>query len=127
MSGIGAVVYAKDHRLVTAFYAAVLDMATVEVEDDFALLQSDDTELVVVRIPEEIAAEIDIAEPPVRRGEQTVKAVFGVSSIADARAVAPRFGGIVDPPEAERSFRDAVVCDGHDPEGNVFRLRQLEP
>jgi hypothetical protein len=30
----------------------------------------------------------------------------------------------MNPVEREWRFEDAKVCDGHDPEGNVFQLRQ---
>jgi hypothetical protein len=31
----------------------------------------------------------------------------------------------LNPPDAEWLFEGSRVCDGHDPEGNVFQLRQV--
>jgi hypothetical protein len=41
------------------------------------------------------------------------------------RETAAKLGGELDPPERERLFQLSIVCDGHDPEGNVLQLRQV--
>jgi len=48
-----------------------------------------------------------------------------VPSIAASRETAAKLGGELNPPEREWEFDQAKVCDGHDPEGNVFQLRQF--
>jgi predicted enzyme related to lactoylglutathione lyase len=120
---IGAVLYAKDlHRLVD-FYAAVAGLQVQTVEDGFAVLGAAPTRLVIVRIPTQIADTIEIETPPMRREDTPIKLVFGVADIAAARQSALDRGGAVNGEEREWNFEGARVCDGHDPEGNVFQLR----
>jgi len=120
----GAVVYAKDLARVSRFYAQVAGLDIVHEVADHAVLESGDCELVVVAIPAAIAAGIHIATPPVRRENTALKLVFRVDDLAAARALAEAAGGALNPPEREWDFQGARVCDGHDPEGNVFQLRQ---
>jgi predicted enzyme related to lactoylglutathione lyase len=120
----GVAVYAKDPTVVGRFYAAVAGVDVVEEEEEFVALASDALELIVVRIPEKIAQEIVIASPPVRREETPVKPLLPVASIAAARELATSLGGVVDGTEREWTWHGATVVDGHDPEGNVFQLRE---
>ena len=123
----GIVVYAKEVGRVAAFYAAVAGLDLVEATDGYVVLASDALEFVVVRIPDEIAGTIEVATPPVRRTETPLKPVLPVADIASARQRAPGLGGVVDPPAREWRWGDTTVCDGNDPEGNVFQLRDPQP
>ncbi len=67
-----------------------------------------------------------IADPPVRREDAAIKLMFPVPSIGDARALAARLGGELNPPDREWQFGAYRVCDGHDSEGNVFQVRASE-
>jgi len=120
----GAVLYVKDVERVAAYYAAVLGLQPGDRDDDHVVLESPQSQLVVLRIPKAIAASIEIAVPPVRRTRTPVKLVFFVPSLAAARVSAGAFGGVVDPVETEWMFQGFKVCDGHDPEGNVIQLRE---
>ena len=120
----GAVVYAKNLSRVGEFYAAVAGLSVTEAESGHIVMESGAFQLVVVAIPPQIAASIQVESPPIRREETPVKLVFIVSSIEAARAKAAQLGGLMNPPEREWQFQGCVVCDGHDPEGNVFQLRQ---
>jgi catechol 2,3-dioxygenase-like lactoylglutathione lyase family enzyme len=122
--GIQGVVYVVDLDRMTRFYAEVLGLEVVEHEPgDVATLESGAVTLSLVRIPDEVAAEIVIADPPARREDVALKLSFPVASIARAREAAAAAGGIVDDPDHEWEFRGNIVCDGHDPEGNVVSLR----
>lgn len=121
---MGAVVFAKDVTRVGVFYAAITGLAVMRTEPGWMLLESPAYQLVVHGIPEDIAADTEIASPPVRRADTAVKLVFPVTSLASAREQAERLGGAVDPPEREWQFGALRVCDGLDPEGNVIQLRQ---
>jgi predicted enzyme related to lactoylglutathione lyase len=74
--------------------------------------------------PARIAEQIQIASPPVRREDTAVKLWFAVPSLAAARSLVARLGGELNGPEREWQFEGDRVCDGHDPEGNVFQLRE---
>ena len=120
----GAVLYAKDLQRLVAFYAAVTGLDVQSVQKGFAVLGGEPSRLVIVRIPKHIADAIDIATPPERREETPIKLAFSVDDIAGVRNRAAELGGILDAVEREWEFEGARVCDGHDPEGNVFQVRK---
>jgi len=119
----GAVLSAKDVPRVAAFYASVTTLAVVHAEDDHVVLEDDGVQLVVRAIPAPLAATIEVSTPPRRRDAVPVKLVFVVSSLAAVRELAAAAGGALNPPEREWSFRGHLVCDGHDPEGNIVQFR----
>lgn len=120
---VGAVLHAKDLQRLAEFYAAVTGIELRHVDDGFSVLGVKQSELVIVRIPKHIADSITIESPPVRRDAAPVKLVFAIEDIAAARRRAVERGGAVKPVEDEWMFEGVKVCDGHDPEGNVFQLR----
>lgn len=122
----GAVVYAKDIGRVSQFYSRVAGLEKRDENDRFVVLESSSFQLVVVATPARIAAHIQIASPPVRREDTAIKLVFLVPSIAEARLAAAEAGGALNGTEREWQFQGARVCDGHDPEGNVFQLREKQ-
>ena len=121
---IGAVLYAKDLDRLVEFYSSVAGIEPQAVEKGFAILGSRPSQFVILRIPKRIADTIDIATPPEPREDTPLKLVFGVEDIAHARELAAGLGGAIGPANREWEFEGAKVCDGHDPEGNVFQLRQ---
>lgn len=123
----GVVVYAKDVAAVAAFYESVAGLVVAEVAEGHVALVSDALELVVVRIPAELARTIEISRPPRRREETPIKPLLPVASLALARERALNAGGVLNGAESEWRWGGALVCDGHDPEGNVFQLRESLP
>lgn len=120
----GAVLYAKDlHRLVQ-FYTAVAGLDVQKIERAYVVLGSEPSQLVIVRIPKRIAAAIQITTPPKRRENTPIKLVFAAEDIAIARSRAAELGGTMNAVEREWNFEGAKVCDGCDPEGNVFQIRE---
>ena len=120
----GAVVYAKDLARVSAFYAGVPGFTVGHSVSDHVVLESPSLQLVIVAIPEQLAASIAVSDPPVRRTDTPVKLVLTVASIAEVRVAAASLGGQLNPPEREWPFQRFRVCDGHDPEGNVVQFRE---
>jgi len=47
-----------------------------------------------------------------------------VPSIAAVRASAPSLGGALNAANKSWTFDGCAVCDGADPEGNVFQVRE---
>ncbi|WP_225616859.1 hypothetical protein [Variovorax sp. 38R] len=72
----------------------------------------------------DIAARVQIAQPPVPREDTALKFIFPVASLAEARRLAAESGCALKPVAAEWEFNGYRHCDGHDPEGNVFQLRE---
>lgn len=118
----GAVVYAKDHVAVAAFYRDVIGLTETSSERDHCVLESAHTRLVVQRIPEHIAADIDITQPPTRREDTAIKLLFVVDDLAATRQRVAETGGVIDPPDRAWTFQGHVRCDGHDPEGNPVQV-----
>lgn len=123
----GAVVFVKSLERVARFYEKLLSLSVIEAESGHVVLESEAIQLVVHAIPAHIVESINISEPPEVREEAPIKLFFPVVSIAQARASAPALGGQVGPVEREWEFRGIRACDGYDPEGNVFQLRQNVP
>lgn len=124
----GAMVYAKDAERLAQFYAAVLQLARNAEESEpqhgYLVLEARGFQLVVHAIPPAYAAEIEIQVPPEAREECALKFFFTVHDLQHAREVADELGGRLDLQawEAPRYW----YCNGIDPEGNVFQLRQMK-
>lgn len=123
---VGAVLYAKDLDRLVEFYSSVAGTEVQSIEKGFAILGSGPSQFVIVRIPKRISDTVDIATPPEPREDTPLKLVFGVADIADARDRAAKLGGAMNAAEREWEFEGAKVCDGYDPEGNIFQLRQTD-
>jgi len=120
-----AVLYAKNLQRLRDFYQLALGFAVKSASHDHAVLASPSLDLVIVAIPDAIASTITIDAPPQLRTEVPAKLVFDTPSIAAARAAARVHGGDVLSPEKEWESDGHRICDGNDPEGNIFQLREL--
>ena len=125
MPRAAAVVYAKNLKRIAEFYQRVASLSLKRAAEDHVVLVSESFELVVVQIPRHLAESIEIEEPAVRRTQNPIKLVFFVENIAVAREVANTRSVALNAPDDEWVFEGNRVCDGHDPEGNVFQLRQI--
>lgn len=125
MPRAAAVVYAKNLKRIAEFYERVAHLSLKRTAEDHMVLVSEWFQLVVVQIPKHLAESIEIEEPPVRRTRNPIKLVFFVEDIAAAREVVHAESGALNAPDDEWIFEGNRVCDGHDPEGNVFQLRQI--
>ncbi len=119
-----AVLYAKNLAAVQSFYEGALGLALEHAEIGHVLLGSPRFELVILQMPEAIGATITIADPPRARSETPIKLVFPVASLAAIRELAPQFGGALYATQREWTYRGFRICDGLDPEGNVFQCRE---
>jgi predicted enzyme related to lactoylglutathione lyase len=122
--GCAAVLFAKDHRILARFYLEVAGLRDAGGGADHVKLVTDSFELVVHQIPERYAKNISISTPPVVREMTAIKLCFPCADLARARETAARLGGSLYGTEREWRSDSATVCDGYDPEGNVFQLLQ---
>jgi predicted enzyme related to lactoylglutathione lyase len=122
--GAGAVLYAADAARVSAFYSAVIGLQVVHADHEYTLLRSEAFELVILVTADARAVGATLTDPPQRRNQAAFKPVFFVPDLPGARELAGQFGGSLNPADREWRFQDFIVCDGVDPEGNVFQLRQ---
>jgi predicted enzyme related to lactoylglutathione lyase len=119
-----AVVFAKEIEQIADFYRFVLGVATIYSDKDHVVLDGDGFQLVIHGIPKEIAATIEIKTPPSVREEIPIKICFPVESIHASRNKAGELGGQIRPKKNEWQARGFRACDGFDPEGNVFQIRE---
>jgi predicted enzyme related to lactoylglutathione lyase len=123
-SSVSAVVFAKDLKRVAAFYSQALGMTCSARDEHHWALDGYGFHLIVHQIPQHIAAEITIRQPPERRVWGAIRLNFPVQSIEDSRRAAKSSGGVVDDAPPEWAERNANFFLGHDPEGNVFGASQ---
>ena len=120
----GAVIYAKDYRTLAKFYERVAGLKQREADGEYVLLAAPSFQLVILQIPQPIAADITIDRPPRKRENTPIKLFMNVSSIEAARQAAKTLGGELNGAEKEWKFHGVKRCDGIDPEGNVFQLQE---
>lgn len=119
------VIFAKDIDALARFYREIAEMVEVHRDRDHIVLNEEEFQVVVHGIPEEISAAIEITCPPAVREDTPIKICLPVSSIAQARAKAAELGGRLHPTAREWTAAGFTACDGHDPEGNVFQVREM--
>jgi catechol 2,3-dioxygenase-like lactoylglutathione lyase family enzyme len=119
---VSAVLYARNLADMLDFYCALLGQACVYRDEYHAVLRCGDFALDIHQLPAEGAQAANDAGP--QRREQIVKLSFPVDSIPRARQAAMEHGGLLDPPPPRWVVEQQKICDGRDPEGNVFQLRE---
>lgn len=119
----GAVIFAKDLKKISEFYKQVIGFEVSDVNEAFVKLQKGAFELVVLQIPKHVAARIEVGIPPLRRENTPIKLVFFVKSLGGMGEMVKELGGELNSRDKEWEFDNHIVCDGCDPEGNVFQLR----
>lgn len=119
--------FAKDVQKLAHFYKEVVGMAEVHGDEDHVVLDEGGFQLVIHGIPKAIAASLTISEPPRVRKDTPIKVCLPVTNIAQARERAAALGGEVGPTSEEWQARGFTACDGFDPEGNVFQVRERAP
>ena len=123
MTQAGAVIFATKYKNLSEFYSTTINLKITKMDEVHAVLESDVFQLVIHQIPDDLAISIQLDSPPHRREDNPIKLVFVVNNIDRARKLMSEIGGELDGPEKEWEYEGHVVCDGNDPEGNVFQLR----
>ena len=118
------VVFAKSVARLARFYREVADLSAIHTAKDHVVLEEERLQVVIHGIPKTIAATIQITEPPKVREGNPIKLCLPVDSIHVARQKASELGGRVGPKTKEWEARGFRACDGYDPEGNVFQVRE---
>ena len=120
----GAVLFTINLHSLAEFYERVMGMSVLLRDNDHIRLENGSFRLTVHQIPAHYAKNITIKKPPVVREATAVKLAFRVSSISEARKTAAELGGCVYVPDREWQYDGSTICDGYDPDGNVFQLWQ---
>ena len=121
---VSAVLFAKDARAVARFYVEVFGANTLAEDEHHAALDVRGFHLVVHRIPEPWAKDIEIRKPPVRREIGAIRLDYRVDDLAEARNAAKRLGGQIDDAPPAWAGPESRFFLGFDPEGNVFGVKE---
>jgi predicted enzyme related to lactoylglutathione lyase len=121
--GAAAVVFVDDVARLAAFYQALANMTMLQADRKHAVLEIPGLQLTIHALHRSgsgTASSVQVRETA------HIKLCFPVDSIARARTTAAGFGGEVwsANKEWEAGDRGFRACDGRDPEGNVFQVRQ---
>jgi predicted enzyme related to lactoylglutathione lyase len=119
---VAAVLFTINVARLATFYEHVIGMERRAAHDDHVVLEQGVFRLTVHGIPAQYAKGITIATPPAVRESSALKLSFRVTSIVDARETAARFGGCIYEPDREWRDHAKTLCDGWDPDGNVFQV-----
>jgi len=119
---VAAVLFTVNVARVAAFYEHVIGMQVRKSAAGHVSLKKSRFLLTVHAIPDQYAKQIIVTTPPAVRETSAIKLSFRVAGITEAREMAARCGGCVYP--ADREWRDGqkTLCDGCDPDGNVFQV-----
>lgn len=120
------VIYATRLLRLATFYQQVFSLERVDEAPDFVLLAGDGLELAIVQAPEGMKVGEWVDVPVMAREHTPIKLSLAVADIEALREVINRSGGALKPASATWSWRGQAHLDGHDPEGNVFQLREMQ-
>lgn len=118
----GALIFAHDLARLARFYEALLGLEANEFSADFRAYHAGGAQFMLHAIPPHIAASFSIATPPEIREEAAIRLTFTVASLDAARKMAAEHGGDLSGMAWEGD--QWRFANGHDPEGNVFQLRE---
>lgn len=122
----GAVLYAKSLENLTQFYLGIGGRQTDGSAGEFAVIANSGTELIILQVPNKIASQIVIENPPAMRSATPMKPILEATSIDEVLEVLPHLGGRPVPGANIWKFRQYLVQDIVDPEGNIVQLWQPE-
>jgi predicted enzyme related to lactoylglutathione lyase len=124
MPPAAAVIFVDDVKKMTHFYQALGDMQLIQDEPTYAVLETAGLQITIHPLR---GSKIRKGEPYPTREDTWIKLCFPIVSIAAARSTAAALGGEVWPPNKEWEAKDRGfrACDGRDPEGNVFQVREV--
>lgn len=119
-----AVLFVTDVPRMTQFYRVLASMALLHDDPEHAVLEVEGFQLIIHALRGEPHPRPAQGGQVRIRADSYVKVCLPVTNIAAARASAQSLGGTIQAPGKEWEARGFRACDGHDPEGNVFQVRQ---
>jgi predicted enzyme related to lactoylglutathione lyase len=113
-----AILLVKDLQRLAEFYNEALGLPVIDapMAPGWLELDAGSVRLALHALPPRVARQIEITTPPRAREEASVKLVFEVDDLDAARRRLVQHGATMFEP------RSSGVCEGLDPEGNIFSL-----
>jgi predicted enzyme related to lactoylglutathione lyase len=119
---VSAVLFAKDLRRTTDFYAKALCMTCTASDEYHSRLDCHGFDLVIQQIPSALLRRDSAELATARRDQAAMRLNFPLSNIEEARRSARALGGEIDTVPPPWAGTSANIFLGHDPEGNVFMV-----
>lgn len=114
------ILFVKDMDRMTAFYRDVIGLAPAAgAAEGFTPLDGEGCQLALHAIPAEYATGIELKVPPEPRTSTPMKVCFYSDNPLAVRDALLERGVVMREPS---QFGDLVLCDGLDPEGNIFQF-----
>jgi len=117
-------IFADDKTKVSSFYQCVLGLDVIESTSSYELLSGHGCEIFVHSASVSESSSGGDESKPAPRIDTSLKPIFTVFDLEGIRDVAVHTGGFLLPPEQAWKYRNFLVLDGWDPEGNVVQFRQ---
>lgn len=118
------VLFVDDVDRLTRFYREMAQMALAHEGTGHTVLELDGIQLVIHALRRPAGHSVPASGSIAVREDSHWKLGLPVASIAEARTTAAALGGFIAPVAKEWEARGFRACDGHDPEGNVFQVRE---
>lgn len=115
------VIFSVDAGRLATFYGAILGAAAVAESSGDVRLVAEGEEVLIHTVPEKIARNIEVTNPPVARVGSPIKPVFDVRSLESTLEVVRANGGVVT--DFRFTLDGLTRHDVLDPDGNVIQLR----
>lgn len=128
----GAVLYANDCQSVADFYTVIAGFEVHHADNSYVHLETASFQLLVLEATQnseqqpELEPQHNTVTRVLRRESSVIKLVFFVPSISEARDEIAKLGGELNSKNSERLYENYSVCDGVDPEGNIFQLCEFQ-
>jgi predicted enzyme related to lactoylglutathione lyase len=120
----GLVIYVSNLKKMSSFYREVFGLRQREADEEYVAMMHEEFDLVLLRTATSKRAGREVDEVSSPRQDTAVKPVFFIAEpIQRIRDKVVTLGGGFKPSNKEWEFDGARVCDGWDPEGNIFQVR----
>jgi catechol 2,3-dioxygenase-like lactoylglutathione lyase family enzyme len=118
------VLWVENLAAAKTFYQELLSAPVLDDSATFVRVASPANEVLLHLVPEQYRE--GIATPPDIRELASMKPIFSVTSIAEARMAVADLAGEVYSADTEQVYAGSRYCDGFDTEGNVFQVAERE-
>lgn len=118
------VLWVENLETAKIFYQELLSASVLDDSATFVRVASPANEVLLHLVPEQYRE--GIATPPDIRELASIKPIFSVASIAEARTAVADLAGEVYSADTEQVYAGSRYCDGFDTEGNVFQVAETE-
>ncbi len=120
----GLVIYVNNLKVMSDFYEKLFNLRIRETNENYVALENEQIELVLLKTETSSRVGSSNQSGFKIRESTPIKPVFIVDEpIEKIRATVKSLGSGFNSSETEWKFNGYNVCDGWDPEGNIFQVR----